>query len=222
MYDSIKCVCVGDGAVGKTSLLVAYSENRFPEDYDPTVFDNYNANVVYQKKPLTDRKHGSSSIGDRVVSLHLWDTAGQEDYDRLRSLSYPDTEVFLLVFSLVSPTSFENVKSKWVPELQKFNPSTPIVLVGSKLDLRENVEVIRTLSRHGKAPITHDQGVQMAKVVGAAAYVECSARSHHNLKEVFEAVMDAHFLPILEGKDKQRSNISGRRRLSQHHKCVVQ
>lgn len=70
------------------------------------------------------------------VSLGLWDTAGQEDYDRLRPLSYPQTDVFLICFSIASPSSFENVTSKWYPEIKHHCPDAPIILVGKfKLDL---------------------------------------------------------------------------------------
>ena len=89
----------------------------------PTVFDNYSALV---------------HCDGRQVSLGLWDTAGQEDYDRLRPLSYPQTDVFLVCFSVVSPASLDNVLHKWVPEIRHHCADAPLLLVGTKSDLRDD------------------------------------------------------------------------------------
>lgn len=78
----------------------------------------------------------SESIAKLQVELALWDTAGQEDYDRLRLLSYPDTDVIVMCFSIDLPDSLENIQDKWIPEVKHFCPNVPIILVGNKRDLR--------------------------------------------------------------------------------------
>lgn len=125
-------------------------------------------------------------VDGKLISLGLWDTAGQEDYDRLRPLSYPQTNVFIIAFSLVSPSSFENVKTKWYPEISHHAPGTCIILVGTKLDLRTDPDTLAQLSQRRQSPITYMQGVQMAKDIGAIKYLECSALTQNGLKNVFD------------------------------------
>jgi len=177
---TVKCVVVGDGCVGKTCLLVSYTENKFPEEHIPTVFDNRSTCVLYENEP---------------VNLFLWDTAGQEDYARLRPLSYPQTDVFLVCFSVISNASFENVKTKWVPEIQHHAPGVPILLVGTKSDLRTDKNTTAQLSQRGQKVVEAQQASQMAKEVGAVKYLECSALTQDGLKQVFDDAIRAAMEP---------------------------
>jgi Ras-related C3 botulinum toxin substrate 1 len=178
----IKCVLVGDGAVGKTSMLISYITDEFPDGYVPTVFNNHLANVT---------------AGGRLCCINLWDTAGQEEYDRLRPISYSRTDVFLICFSLVSLASFENVRTKWHLEIRRHASRTPIILVGTKLDLRENCEAMEKSIWKRKTYITYPQGMQMARDINAAGYIECSALTQRGLIDVFDkasrAAMNRHW-----------------------------
>ena len=187
---TLKIVPVGDGAAGKTCMLISYTTNRFPGEYVPTVFDNFSADVL---------------IGGVPCTVGLWDTAGQEDYDRLRPLSYPETDVFLLCFSIASPNSFENIKEKWYCEISHHCPGIPIVLVGLKLDLRDDKETVEKLREKRLASITYEQGMQMAEEIRAFKYVECSALTQEGLKNVFDtAVAAAHTDPDISLKRKRK------------------
>ncbi|CAF0825428.1 unnamed protein product [Brachionus calyciflorus] len=177
---SIKCVVVGDGAVGKTCLLISYAKNEFPKEYVPTVFDNYAVTV---------------RISGEAYTLGLFDTAGQEDYDRLRPLSYPQTDVFLVSFSVVIPNSYENIKEKWVPEILHHCPSTPFLLVGTQVDLRDDSNTLQKLARNRQKPITSEQGERLAKELKAVKYIECSALTQKGLKNVFDEAILASLSP---------------------------
>ena len=120
--ESVKVVVVGDGAAGKSCLLITYTTSSFPGEYIPTVFDNYSAHCM---------------IDGRPVNVGFWDTAGQEDYDRLRPLSYPNTDIFVLCVAVTaSEGQLANVKEKWLPEVTHHAPGVPVVLIGTKADLR--------------------------------------------------------------------------------------
>jgi Ras-related C3 botulinum toxin substrate 1 len=184
MGQDIKLMVVGDGSVGKTCMLISYTTNSFPGEYVPTVFDNYNANAIVEGNP---------------VNLGLWDTAGSEEYDTLRPLSYPGTDVFLICFSLFSPESALNVTRKWYPEVSEHAPDTPIILVGTKLDLRSKPEAISNLRENNQEPITSDQGKLLAQKIGAKKYLECSALTQEGLAKVFEEAVKVILFP---GKDE--------------------
>ena len=113
---------------------------------------------------------------------------GQEDYDRLRPLSYPQTDVFLVCFSVTSPASFENVREKWFPEVFHHCPGVPCLIVGTQIDLRDDQSVREKLARQKQAPVPEEEGRKLAQELGAVKYVECSALTQKGLKNVFDEV----------------------------------
>jgi Ras-related C3 botulinum toxin substrate 1 len=181
--DSLKCMVIGDAAVGKTCLLISYSNNEFPKEYNPTVFDNYSANVVFKEK---------------TVALGLWDTAGTDEYDQLRPLSYPDTHIFIIVFSIVSQESLNNIEKKWVPEIKEHTKdgAVPFIVVGNKLDLR-NDEKMKDKC------VNRKEAEKLAAKLGAKRYIECSAKTQENLKLVFDTCIEVvHDAYTKSKKDK--------------------
>ncbi|OTF76509.1 ras-like protein GTP-binding protein Rho1-like protein [Euroglyphus maynei] len=199
-----KLVIVGDGACGKTCLLIVFSKDQFPEFYVPTVFENYVADIE------VDGKQVSVTFGNNThththyllthylhqVELALWDTAGQEDYDRLRPLSYPDTDVILMCFSIDSPDSLENIPEKWSPEVRHFCPNVPVILVGNKKDLRNDPYTVKSKIK----TVSTEEGKAMAEKINAFGYLECSAKTKDGVREVFEVATRA----ALQSKKRRR------------------
>ncbi|KAI8139705.1 GTP-binding protein rhoA [Fennellomyces sp. T-0311] len=179
-----KLVIVGDGACGKTSLLTVFAHGDFPRGHVPTVFDNF------VKDFDVDGQH---------VELALYDTAGQEDYDRLRPLSYPDTHVLLIAFAIDLPDSLDNITEKWLPEVLEHCQNVPYLLVACKKDLRDDANTIDELAKAASAPVTYEQGLGVARKIGAYDYIECSAKSGDAVEEVFTAAVRA-----TEGKKKNQ------------------
>ena len=162
--------------------------------YVPTVFENYVADV---------------EVDGRHVELALWDTAGQEDYDRLRPLSYPDSHVILICFAIDSPDSLDNVQEKWISEVLHFCQNLPIILVGCKKDLRRDPKIIEELRKTSQRPVTPEEGMAVASKIGAVRYLECSAKTGEGVREVFEHATRAALI------QKPRGGRSGK------SKCLV-
>jgi len=163
----VKCGVVGDGAVGKTTLLLSYVTQAFIAEYTPTVFDNFSA---------------IEEVNGEVINVILWDTAGQDDYDQIRTTCYRSCkyDVVLLCFSVVHRDSFANIKNKWLLEIKQNCPGTPFILVGTKVDLREDSNI-----NH----ITQKEGAKRGKEIKAHTYVECTSREPVSVgKVVMEAV----------------------------------
>ncbi|CAE6474963.1 unnamed protein product [Rhizoctonia solani] len=188
-----KLVIVGDGACGKTSLLCVFAMGEFPKEYVRTKY--------VQPPPSRTRLTGETAIFENYVAeirldgkpvqLALWDTAGQEEYERLRPLSYAKAHVILIAFSIDTPDSLENVTVKWIEEVRNIcGPQTPVILVGCKADLRPAAGS----SADGKQYVTKQRAEAIAQEIGARAYKECSALNNQGVDDVFEAATRASMI----------------------------
>ncbi|XP_023362285.1 rho-related GTP-binding protein RhoD isoform X1 [Sarcophilus harrisii] len=160
----------GPALGGRAGVRTRTGRDPGEQNYVPTVFERYSLVLQLDGKP---------------VNLSLWDTAGQEDYDRLRPLSYADAQVVLMCYDVMSPNSFDNILSKWYPEVTHFCPGVPIILVGCKTDLRKDKVLLKKLRQDRQEPVTYQKGQSMAKLVRAVAYLECSAWLQDNVPSIF-------------------------------------
>eukprot|EP01125_Pyxidicula_operculata_P015935 TRINITY_DN5438_c0_g1_i1.p1 TRINITY_DN5438_c0_g1~~TRINITY_DN5438_c0_g1_i1.p1 ORF type:complete len:185 (-),score=11.78 TRINITY_DN5438_c0_g1_i1:70-624(-) len=163
---SIKCVVVGDCATGKSCLLTSYTTGKFSNIC--VQFENYECDLPCDGK---------------TYNLHLWDTIG---HDKLRPLSYPKTNVFLMCFSIIDRASFENIRSKWLPEITHHSPNTPFILVGTKIDLRDDPEAKFRVQGKRQTMVEYEEGLKLASEIGASKYMECSAVTQNGLDVLFE------------------------------------
>lgn len=175
--DILNIVVVGDGTVGKTCLLHAYTDETFSIVYQPTIYDKESIEMV-----LDGRKH--------TIQLH--DTAGQEDYDRIRQQFYKRAHCFLLCYSINNRISFENVTTKWVPEITAGHP-VPIVLIATKIDLR----------READNEVTTEEGQRLARKINANSFVESSAKNNVNVQLAIEEAVRACFQGIPEQQEDE-------------------
>jgi small GTP-binding protein len=150
---AFKILFNGDGSLGKTSFLITMVNGKFPTEYIPTVFDNW---VSY----FDVARAGAESI---TVALGLWDTFGRSDYDRLRPLSYVNTDLMLLCVDCGQPQSLQAAETKFLPEVLHFVPKSRRVLMVLKTDLRDNESVIAKLKERNEAPLSHEQCAAFAQ-----------------------------------------------------------
>jgi len=169
---SIKCAVVGDAASGKTALLESFLNKKFPESYSPTMCESY--------RYTTTEKDGT------IVVVDITDCAGNEDFAKLRTSFYVGINVFLLCYSISSPSSLENVTKKWQQEIATHCPKAAIILVGTKLDLREDKDTVEALKAKKLKTVAQNQGKAKAKEINACNYIECSSKSKKNLGSIFE------------------------------------
>jgi len=208
---SIKVVVVGDGAVGKSTFLMSLTLGMpiNATDYVPTTFDNFHCVYPFES---------------RSISLGLWDTAGQSDFEKLRPISYKEADVFLLFFSVVNPTSAENIKDKWIAEVKQHCPNIPYFLIGTQTDQRENQKVLDELNERKQKPLKEKDGKKLAKDIEAVKYMECSAKTMSGYRDIFDEVLRFVINDHKQGKKpgKQCWSIDCRQKLAQLSKVRCQ
>lgn len=163
--ETIKCVLVGDPSVGKSWLITTYITSKNPEGYIPTLFNNFNKTV---------------GVGDKRYNVTLWDTAGDEEYDNLRMLSFQETDVFLICYAVNNVLSFHNSR-KWIEQLAVYN--VPMILCGMKCDVVDGSIVDDALPK------------TLAQEYGLYGCIECSALEFINVRKVFTMAVEAALKP---------------------------
>ncbi|WAR19779.1 RACC-like protein [Mya arenaria] len=176
---SLKVTVVGDSGTGKTCLLKAFANNKFPEE-------ETNCQSLFENSKGTIRV--AFTVGNERIEFGLTDTIGTENYRSLREVFAANTNIFLVCFSVTDPVTMENVKTNWLTEIKALTPGAPFILVGTKTDLRQSTEVLERLKSQGADPVSMLKGIKIAKRIGALEYVECSAVDMIGVKEVFTAV----------------------------------
>jgi small GTP-binding protein len=189
MPSPLKLLLAGDGAVGKTCLLVVYAQGQLPVEYLPTIFENYKCTITVNKAQY---------------DLHLWDSAGREEFEAIRLASYHNTHVFILCFSVVDRESYENIKKKWIIDIRERVPDAVLLLVGTKTDLRP----ASALS------VSPADGHALARDIGAIEYVETSAIDGSGVNDVFTKA-------ILRALDRISPGIASDSWYSVHDRCNV-
>lgn len=163
-----KVVVIGDGACGKTCFLEVYKSGIFPEDYVPTIVDNF---VMKE------------TINSDEVILTLWDTSGQDEYDALRPLSYSNANLIIICYGVDRKDRLGNIEEKWLNEIQNLCKNVPYFLVGLKSDIRDSASPSETSKF-----ITKKEGEELAQKIGAKYFAECSSLTRKNIKETFKEI----------------------------------
>lgn len=103
--------------------------------------------------------------------------------------SYPGTDVCIICFSVINPSTFHNVETVWLPEVRRNLPRVPIILVGTQMDLRDDLTVVQGLHKSREMPISSEEAERMAKRIKAKCYLECSALTMKGIDQVFERAL---------------------------------
>jgi small GTP-binding protein len=189
----LKFVVVGEGTTGKTSFIMTLSNGSFPQ-------------YLHDQRsiPIIDSMEFKTIHKETQIKIELFDTAGQDDYDKIRPLIYPNTDVFLVCYSTMFPFSFERISTKWIPEIrQKSETLSPkIILIGTKIDLREEGKSVEKLKQKKETPITTEMGNQLKMEMNVDGFCEISSLNNFGVNEVINLAMEILFESKNEGSKK--------------------
>eukprot|EP01084_Bolivina_argentea_P139379 245205_1 len=195
----ITCMLIGDRGVGKSGLLMTYTNGYFPPEFIPTYVEPTMKTVTYNQKCKIEL-----SIMEGAADQWEWDyMSGNEHINNAMRINlYKFCDVVLILYSVVSETHlvkslYENVTKKWIPELTQHIPNVPFLLVGTKIDLRsKSLDSLQV-----------DDGLRLANEIGALCYLECSALTLDGVSNVFDHVIGAalKILPTQRMKKKRKT-----------------
>ena len=155
----LKFIVIGDSSVGKSNILLRYTQNEFNQEYQSTIGVEFGAKNI--------------KINNKIYRIQIWDTAGQENFRSITRAYYKNSVCALVVYDITKRESFENVQS-WIQDCRNQSPKTIImILVGNKNDLENERDV------------SFDEGEQFAKNNNMIFY-ETSAKTGKNVNEIFE------------------------------------
>ena len=167
----VTLMLIGDNGCGKTCLLMVFRGDQCPPYYIPKVW----IDCVKEQ-----------NIDDENIEVHVFDSRSHEDHDKLRTLCYPAVNLVIISYSIDSQTTFENVRKRWLPEVNQYAPQIPVVLVGLKKDLRDNGSTGTDTDE--EALVSEAQGHKMKSEIGALEFFECSALKNEGVHKLFETV----------------------------------
>ena len=161
---TLKITVIGDAGVGKTSLLYVLVGHAFPTRYIPTIFEGLQL---------------EREINKEAFKINIWDTAGQDEYDRLRPLSYSGANIIFLCFALDCQESFQNVTRKWIPEIRHYAPYAQIFLIGTKYDMYQH---------DNPNHVSYKEAQQLVIDQKLTCYTQCSAKENFGIDKIFNAI----------------------------------
>ena len=176
----MRCLLQGDFNIGKTTLCITHNSKQFPDEWVGSTYGGDGTVIEIE-------------VGRRVTVVYVEvATAGaREDLLAYWPINYHWCDVCLMCFSMVNPRSYENILKEYYAHFTTWRFDIPIVVVGTKCDLVNDVDAVSRLRAKGEAPLTREDGLRLAETINAVGYVECSSLRGLGLDQVFREACKA-------------------------------